>query len=130
MQYHLLGPHRFQAGDIVERIDGTVTSGMDTATVRYKLEVPRCMLRLWRPATNAVFELDAEVLAQHALSSAQRNPHHQQVQQQQQQQQHLQQQQHQQHQQQQHQQQHQQHQQQQQYGKRNMHWQQDESGLM
>ena len=126
MQYHLLGPHRFQAGDIVERIDGTVTSGMDTATVRYKLEAPRCVLRLLRPATNSVFELDAEVLAQHALSSAQRNPHHHQAQQQQPQQQ----QQHQQRHQQQHQYHQQQYQQEQQYGKRNMHWQQDEAGLM
>jgi hypothetical protein len=37
---------------------------MDAATARSKLAAARTVLRLWRPATGAVFELDMELAAQ------------------------------------------------------------------
>jgi hypothetical protein len=53
---------------------------MDLAAVKIRLAAPRCLLRLWRPASNAVFEFDIE-----AVQSAHRNQQHHHAQQQQQQ---------------------------------------------
>jgi hypothetical protein len=78
---------------MLERVDGQVSAALDAATVRQKLALPRVALRFWRPATNAVFELDIEVAQQlqhqyeqhphqhhhqqqHALVSAQGSHHH------------------------------------------------------
>ena len=80
--------------------------------MRLKLALPQVALRLWRPATNSVFEIDLERLTQQNVPSAQGNIHHAQQQQQQ------------------YQQQQQQRQQQQQYGQYHVHSQKDDLGLM
>jgi hypothetical protein len=60
----LTSVRRPQAGDVVERIDAAAATNMDAATARSKLAAGRAVLRLWRPATGAVFELDMELAAQ------------------------------------------------------------------
>jgi len=92
---------------------------MDMSSARLKLALPQVALRLWRPATNSVFEIDLERLPQQNVPSAQGNNHF-----------HAQQQQQQHYQQQQYQQQQYQQQRQQQYGKNYLHSQKDDMGLM
>ncbi len=92
--------HSLQAGDMVERIDGAVSAGMDMVAVRAKLSLPRSALRLWRPATNSVFEFDMEVLQQQVLQTGSYQHNHNRRQQQQQ------------------------------HGQQHQHWQQEDAGLM
>jgi hypothetical protein len=64
---------------MVERIDNAALTGLELSAVRSKLSLSNLCLRIWRPATNSVFEFDVEVAVQHPLSHAQgsRNPQHQ-----------------------------------------------------
>jgi hypothetical protein len=103
--FHSPLTHSLQAGDMVERIDGAVSAGMDMVAVRAKLSLPRFALRLWRPATNSVFELDMEVLQQQQVLQTAQGSYQHNHNRQQQQQQHS-------------------------YGKQHQHWQQDDEGLM